>query len=295
MGFLDSLFSGVRAFVREAMKVVAEVVHVVLEEIDRSPFGKATTRFIEGASKKYFNTASELAEEEKYLAEKMVRDGKRTSGDRDRLDEIQAERDKLKKEINELRAQQAAKEFKDNQNSVISADLSDDETSASVGIIASKECPSCGGTMRVGQGGLRADGHRNFYWQCTDRPGACPTVKLDPHNDQATVLRKADPNLDLPVDERRAIWTRKDVLVETASRLRQGLGEDDKEIVCPHHLLPMKLLPKRNADGLLLSTYEYACLGVDSEGRACGYKVPLETFPQVSEALKRREGQGIIR
>lgn len=295
MGFLDSLFSGVRAFVREAVKVVAEVVQVVLEEIDRSPFGKATTRFINGASKKYFDTASDLAEEEKYLAEKFRRDGKRTGSDKDRLDEIQAERDKLKKELDELRTQQAAVEFKDNKKSVISAELTDDETSASVGILSSKECPSCGGTMKVGQGGLKPDGHRNFYWQCTDQPGRCPAVKLDPYKDQTTVLRNADPNLDLPVEERRAIWTRKDVLVQTAGRLRQGLGEDDKEIVCPHHLLPMKLLPKPNADGLLLATYEYVCLGVDAEGRACNYKVALETFPQVSEALKRREGQGIIR
>ncbi|CAI08014.1 hypothetical protein ebA3346 [Aromatoleum aromaticum EbN1] len=191
--------------------------------------------------------------------------------------------------------QQAAKEFRESADSVISATLTDDETSASVGVISSKECPECKGVMRVRQGGLRDNGRRTFYWQCTDRPGVCPTVKLDPERDKATVIRREDPNLDLPTQERRAIWEQKEVLVETATRLRKGLGEDDKEVICPHHLMPLKLLPRQNADGRLLLTYEYVCLGVDPEGRACNYKVPLETFPQVSEALRRREGQGIIR
>jgi len=87
----------------------------------------------------------------------------------------------------------------------------------------------------------------------------------------------------------------KDILVQTAGRVRESLGETDAEVTCPQHLLPMKLLEKRNADGLLLNTYEYVCRGVDSKGKACQYRVPLETFPQVSEALKRRDGYGIIR
>lgn len=294
MGFLESLFTGVRAFVKEVVTAVAEVVHVILDEIDRSQFGRATTRLIDGASKKYFGTASDLAAEERELAAKYERDGRRSSRDEDRLQEIRVERESLKKEIDSLKSQQAVKEFRDNAESVISAGLTTDETSASVGIIASKTCPECGGLMRIRQGGQQDSGRRTFYWQCTDHPGVCPTVKFDPEKEGRSVLRQADPNLDLPVAERRRIWEDKDVLQQTASRLRQGLGEDDKEIICPHHLLPMKLLPIPGADGRLLVTYHYVCLGVDSEGRACNYRVPLETFPQVSEALRRREGQGII-
>ena len=73
------------------------------------------------------------------------------------------------------------------------------------------------------------------------------------------------------------------------------LDEEDKNIVCPTHLIPMKLSEKPNADGRLLATYEYVCLGVDADGRACRHKISLETFPQVSEALRRRDGVGIIR
>jgi hypothetical protein len=295
MSFLDSLFSGVRAFVKEFVTVAAEAVRVVLEEIDRSSFGRAATDLIRGVSKRYLHDAGDLAAEERELAEKYRRDGRRTESDRERLREIDLAREKLKKEMESEKVREAKHEFSEAQSEVIAAPLSDDEASAVVGIISSKECPKCGGTMRIKQWGFRGEERaRRFEWLCTSGRG-CPRIKIDLKTEQASVMRKRDPNLDLPLHERRAIWTQKETMIETATRLRHGLGEDDGKVTCPIHLLPMRLLPKPNADGLLLSTYEYVCLGVDSEGRACAQKIPLETFPQVSEALRRREGVGIIK
>ena len=296
MGFLESLFSGVKVLVSELVTVVAEAVRVVLEEIDRSSFGRAATQLVQGATRKYFSTAKNLADEERELAEKFVHDGRRSETDAERLQEIANEREQLRRQIDEAKACDAAQEFRKNQDHVVAVAASDDEASATVGIIASKSCPECGETMRIRQGGFNdKTERRRFYWQCTSAKFACPSIKLDPVKERASVMRKQDPNLDISAPERRAIWERKDVLIETAGRLRQALGEDDSEIVCPAHLLPMKLLPRNQADGRLLSTYEYVCLAVDSEGRACKHRIPLETFPQVSEALRRREGQGIIK
>ena len=56
----------------------------------------------------------------------------------------------------------------------------------------------------------------------------------------------------------------------------------------------MKLMPKARADGLMLSSYEYVCLGVMKDGRACSLKHEVSSFPQVAAALRRREGVGII-
>ena len=296
MGFLESLFSGVKVFVSELITVVADAVRVVLEEIDRSSFGRATTQLVQGATRKYFSTAQNLVDEERELAEKFVRDGRRSETDAERLQDIATEREALREQIDAAKTSNAAQEFRENQDQVVAVAASDDEASAAVGIIASKTCPECGETMRIRQGGFNDNtGRRSFYWQCTSAKFACPRIKLDPVKERAFVMRKQDPNLDLSAPDRRAIWERKDVLVETASRLRNALGEDDSEIVCPTHLLPMKLLPRSQADGRLLTTYEYVCLAVDSEGRACQHRIPLETFPQVSEALRRREGHGIIK
>lgn len=295
MGFLESIFSGAKVFVRELVTVVAEAVRVVLEEIDRSNFGRAATQLIQGATQKYFNTAANLAAEERELAEKFRRDRRRSEADATRVQEIAAERQQLKKHMDSVKSKEAANEFRDDQVELIAASIGDDEVSAAVGILASKTCPECGETMRIRQGRFNSQtGRRPFYWQCTSGGFSCPSIKFDPTKQRASVMRKPDPNLDLGLKERRAIWERKDVLVKTAGRLRQALGEEDREIICPTHLLPMKLLPKSQSDGLLLTSYEYVCLAVDSEGRACQKRVPLETFPQVSEALRRTEGYGII-
>ena len=52
MSFLESFFSGVKAFVMEVVTIAAEAVRAVLVEIDRSTFGQAATQFIQGASRR---------------------------------------------------------------------------------------------------------------------------------------------------------------------------------------------------------------------------------------------------
>lgn len=295
MGFLESLFSGAKVFLKQFVTVAAEAVQIVLDEIDKSIFGRAATQLVQGATKKYFSEASELANEERELANKFQRDGRRSNVDAERLKEISEERDHLRKELEIAKNRESAEELNSAKEYIKLAPINDDEASATVGILASKICPECGETMRIRQGGYNdKTERRSFYWQCTSVKFTCPTIKLDPTAENGSVIRKPDPNLDLSITQRREIWQQKDNLVKTASRLRQGLGEDDKDIICPNHLLPMKLLPKPGSDGRLLTTYEYVCLGVNSEGRACNHKISLETFPQVSEALRRRDGVGII-
>ena len=296
MSLLDSIFSGAKAFVKEIVSVVSETVKVVLEEIDRSAFGKAATQLVQGVTKRYFNSAADLAEEERELAEKRGRDGRVSEQDQERLREIEAARDRLRKDMDAAKAQSVADQLRTARDELISASVTDDEASGALGILSTKECPKCGGMMGIRQRGFNEQTkRRSFYWQCTAANVLpCPTVRLDPQLDQASVIRRADADLDGAADRRREIWNRPDMIAKTHGRLRTALGDDDEEIVCPKHLLPMKLMPKPQANGLMLSSYEYLCLGVNIDGRACDHKVDVSTFPQVSATLKRREGRGII-
>lgn len=296
MSFLDSLFSGAKAFVRELVSVVSEAVKVILEEVDRSVFGKAATELVKGATKRYFNTATDLAEEEGELAEKRRRDGRLREADLERLRQIEEERERLRKEMDAAKAREATETFRDAQDEMVSASVTDDEASASLGILSTKACPACGDAMRIRQGFVNSKTDRaRFYWQCTSsRTSPCPTITLDPQAEQASVIRRPDADLDGPRKERVETWNRQDVLANAHGRLRTSLGETDEEIVCPKHLLPMKLLPKPLAGGRLLDSYEYVCLGVNIDGRACDHKVTMTSFPQVSAALRRRDGRGII-
>jgi hypothetical protein len=297
MNLLEALFSGARALVREVVSIGRTAVREILKEIDNSSFGRAATKLVEGVTQKYFSTAHTLAEEERYLAEKAQRDGRRTANDAERLREIELERKVLRAKLEEANAQSAAEELRARADETLITRLDDDELSSNTGIISMKVCENCGGTMRICQGGLDSTTNkRKFYWQCTEpHRTPCPTAKLDPDKERANVIRPPDHDLDTPKEERRAIWSSNEVITETHGRVRQHLGDDDKQLICPHHLLPLKLLPRANQGGRVLDSYEYVCFGVTQNGLACQHKVELKTMPQVASMLRRTEGEGIIR
>lgn len=295
MNFLEALFAGAKALVKQIAGAVRTVVRDVLSEVGRSTHGRAATPG-DDAADRYFKQAQQLAEVERELAEKAQRDRKRTEVDAQRLRQLAIERERVRAEMERANAQRSAQQLLDRGDDTLLARLDDDELSSNVGILAAKPCPSCAGTMRIRQGAVASEtGLRRFYWQCTEqRQPPCPSVKLDPNKHDAGVVRLADPDLDTPKAQRHAEWNRPDVLTQTHGRLRQHLGDDDPQMVCPQHLLPMKLLPKRAQGGRVLDSYEYVCLGVTAEGKACEHKIELQTMPQVAAMLQRTEGEGII-
>jgi hypothetical protein len=294
MGFLEALFAGARAILAGVVEIAAQVIRVALAEIDHSAAGRAATALANGVTQRYFSRARNLADEERDMAEKYRRDGRRSELDSERLREIQREREVVRSELNETRTLQAEGELKSSEEELISAPLTDDDLSASSGILASKRCPDCGGKMRIRQGAYNQK-IRNFWWQCTAQNViVCPTVKIDLATKKSTILRKPDADLDGSSEARRKIWVQPQVIAKTHGRLRASIGDDDEQMICPHHVLPMKLMQKNGASRLMLDSYEYVCLGVTADGRACGHKVEVKTFAQVSALLRRRDGVGII-
>lgn len=301
MSFLDSLFSGARALVRAAQPYVGEVVRGVfhevrgvIQEIDRTSLGRATTALVRGITNKYFSDARNLAEEEAELAEKFRRDGVRSEKDEERLHGIQRDRDRLRAEMDEAKTRGAAIEFEDAKDEVVAKPITHEEVSGSSGVISSKQCPSCGGTMRIRQGGYNAKkGSRSFFWGCTSRL-RCPAIAIDISDRTAAVIRKPDPDLDGSESDRRRIWASPEVLKETHIRLRKNLGEEDQEMVCTKHLVPMVLAPLAKSSGRLLDGYAYVCPCINDDGTACTETVRVESFPQISGLLRRREGRGIL-
>ncbi|MBL8526389.1 MAG: hypothetical protein JNL68_01755 [Burkholderiales bacterium] len=294
---LEAVFSGVRAIVREVGMAAREAVGIVLQEIDRSPIGRAATRILEGTADRLFRRASDLADEEAELAEKFRTDGQRSDADAERLAEIEAERDRLREEASATKAAETRTGFANDGDKVVAVPASSDETSAVVGLMSSKVCPECGGTMTLRQSRYNVGlNERRFWWQCKSLNGSgCPTIKVDPSlSRNGEVLRKPNPDLDGKREQRRKIWLQDGVAAKTHQRIRESLDEKDKAVLCPHHVLPMKLVEKPGAGRLMLDSYEYICPGVSHDGKACAHKIPLETYPQAAEHLRRRDGVGIV-
>ena len=302
MNILDALFAGAKALVSGVSIAGRALIREVLKEVDHSAVGQAAARVLNavadriGKVDRIFHQAQTLVEEEQEIVQKATKDGYRDEASTRRLQEIQQERKEHKRNLERTSSEVAAREFQGRADELLVAELDDDELSSNVGILSAKLCPTCGGMMRIQQGRInKASQMRNFYWQCTEQnQWRCPTVKLNTQRVQARVVRPQDSDLDTPKVVRRSTWSRPDVITQTHGRVRQHLGDDDKQIVCPHHLIPMKLLPKRRQSGLVLDNYEYVCLGVMANGMACNHVVDFCTMPQVAAMLRRTEGSGII-
>lgn len=295
MSFLDALFSGAKALATELVKAGGALVREILREIDNSSFGKAATRVVTGMADRMFSHAQNLADEERELAEKFRRDGRRSESDEERIRELEKERDRLRREMEANNGARAAQEFKDRANEVDVHVLDDDEISANVGILAAKNCPNCGGAMRVIQGAFNTTrNERNFWWQCIAiRRFPCPNITIHANKLQEVVVRPESADFDTPKERRREIWSNQPLINEAHARVRQHLEEVDKQITCPDHLLPLKLIQCRRG-GKLLDSYEYVCTAINADGTACAHTVPLQTMPQVASMLERNEGKGII-
>ena len=292
-----ALFPGARAIVTKIVdRAVVAVIHAGKEFVnawidaehdggDRNP---------ESARRSQRSKAEDLASEERELAEKFNRDRARSPKDVNRIDEINAEREQLRKEVGETSAVQSAKEIVD-ANDLICAKTSADELASQVGILSTKPCPNCGGIMTLQFDANNTTQGQKFKWRCTTaRALPCPYIYVSASElEQQVSVRKPHADLDIDAAERKS-WSDPRVLAKTAARVRGHMGSADEAILCPIHLTPMKLLPVANASGLLLDTYQYACLGVDPNGRACGHTVPVKSFGQVSGLLSRLEGRGIL-
>jgi hypothetical protein len=296
MALLDALLAGAKALIKEAASLAGEFIREVIREIDDTRIGRVLGKVAEGFLDRIDSRARDIAGEEAEILRKAERDGRLDQYSAQRLDEIRAERDKLRRELEEAKSQQAAEDLKSNAADLVSKNLDGDEVSANTDLVTSKECPDCGSTMRLRQGNIVAETKkRKFYWQCSQSlRNNCRTISYDPEKDKGSILRKANPDFDLDKKTRDSIWDRRDVSDKAHQRLRSHLGDDDDEVICPHHSIRMKLLPKGRPGGRMLDSYEYVCIGVELNGRACSHTVPVKSKPQVAEILRRKEGQGII-
>jgi len=296
-GLAASLFPGARAIVTKFVDQVVEAVVDAGREFvnDWMKVEKdAATKSPEASRRSQRSRAEDLAKEERELAEKLQRDKARAQSDADRIDEINAERERMRKEAGKANAFQAAKEIAEAED-LISAKTTGDELASQVGILSTKPCPQCGGFMTLQFESNSITQGQKFKWRCTAaKPLPCPSIFVRASElEQQVSVRK--PNADLDVNEKvRKSWSDPALLVKTAGRVRSHMGSEDDAILCPVHLTSMKLLPIATGGGLLLDNYQYTCLGVQPNGKACSHTIPIKSFGQVSGLLTRLEGQGIL-
>ena len=292
-----AIFPGAQGMVEKVVDQIVERVKVAATNFVRG-WEDSTERANQSSfykdAKAQRNFAQDLADEERELAAKKARDKRRTEADAERLDEIAKERERLRRTIDETTAAQSAKELVA-ADDLASRPLTDADLEGNVGLLSSKVCPRCGSTMTLQFHIHNVQAGSRLKWVCSSiRLDPCPFIFLTKEElARQVAIREPHADLDATPQEKQT-WRQPEVVKDTAGRVRGHLGDEDQAVVCPRHLLPMKLLPMANAGGLLLDSYQYTCLGVDAEGKACNHTVPVKSFGQVSALLTRYEGRGIL-
>lgn len=316
MSTIKSLFASATAFVKQARTALLGAVG----EVRKSGIGQAFDEALDDvaqrakqaaqraqtAARESWDTAQrtvagayrgarEAWEEKREYEAKRQRDGGLNERDAQRDVELAARLRDLQRDVSEIKSGLAADALR--QGEIVAAALSADELSANAGLLATKTCPQCGGTMTIRQGSFNVNKKQHsFYWQCISNLHGyhCRSLSINIDKEDLDVVRGVNPDLDGDPADRRGIWSQQDVLRQTQRRFESFVGEIDDDLMCPIHVAPLMIQRKHNAGGHLLDSYEHSCTAVDANGMPCAFIVPITSFAQVASILRRKTNRGII-
>ncbi|MCE1250692.1 MAG: hypothetical protein LWW82_08175 [Comamonadaceae bacterium] len=291
---LEALFGAAKALIKAALGAAKEVVVETVKALEGTTTGKVLSHAVESWVRTKTQAAAQaqdLAAEEAEIGAKMARDGKLSPAEWGRVDEINEHRSQLRKQYAQADAAKL-REALDHAGAV-HAPVSADEIISTVGLLPHKTC-QCGAMMAVSTTHTQQYGQwkNKFAWRCA----VCGAREyFDPVKEAATIVRAPDADLDMPEAKRHEIWHAPATLADANARLRSHMGEADNEVLCPQHLLPMKIFPSLAANrGLVLDSYAYACVGMNPDGRGCTHRIPIDRLAITSAVLQRLEGRGLV-
>ncbi|PZV11867.1 MAG: hypothetical protein DCF22_13570 [Leptolyngbya sp.] len=239
------------------------------------------------------------------LERKEKRDGRVSTKDQERKQELELLRNEKFKEYQDLKSAEIAEEQiakpEDYATSVINNDKAHILQFHMGQVVLEKKC-SCGQPMIL-QSKQRLDGSlyqlSDFFWSCisyyNDLTPNCKTQNFTAKD--LGLLHKANI-FEFQISNRELSKIFHQPSVETAivKRVKSHLQEKDDEVMCPVHHLPMILREKQDHKGAALDMFYLAC--PHNPGRdyhaSCPQKVKLKSPAQLAAYLTRKEERGIL-
>jgi hypothetical protein len=241
------------------------------------------------------------------LERKEKRDGRVSTKDQERKQELELLRTEKFKEFQDLKSaeiadEQAAKP-EEYETSVINNDKVHILQYHMGQIVLEKRC-SCGQPMIL-QSKTHTDGTlyqlNDFFWSCVTYynqfiPTCKPSQKFTAKD--LGLLHKSDiSEFQLSNQELSTIFHQP--LVETAviKRVKSHLQEKDDDILCPVHYLPMILREKKDHQGAALDMFHFRCphnSDIRNPRAGCTQTVKLKSAAQLAAYLQRSENRGIL-
>lgn len=241
------------------------------------------------------------------LERKEKRDGRVSTKDQERKQELELLRTEKFKEYQDLKSaeiadEQAAKP-EEYETSVINNDKVHILQYHMGQIVLEKKC-SCGQPMIL-QSKRRIDGSLyqldDFFWSCVTYynqfvPKCKPSQKFTAKD--LGLLHKSDiSEFQLSNQDLSTIFHQPSVETAVIKRVKSHIQEKDDDILCPVHYLPMILREKKDHKGAALDMFYLACPHNPDPRNyfaGCQQKVKLKSAAQLAAYLQRSESRGIL-
>lgn len=295
---LDALFGGIASFVvRVLPKVLDSVARTVLTELKGSPSAPWLPAKVVAGIDKIIGRLKEIDQEicnrERYAA----RSGRIGEAENARIRELEHQKEEEYATLEQAKKQKAAQELAANPSKFVESPLSNQSSHLlqyHLGLAVLEKRCACGYPMRLQHKTVEDPSFTDFFWQCTrfyveDNRPKCrgiPFVASD-----IKLLHNSDiPELQIAKQDLLVVGTEKGIQDDTDTRMRDHLGFEDDDVLCPVHSVPMVLYEKQAGLRVpLLDRYHLRCSHF-----SCTQKTKLKSVPQLAAFLRRKEGVGIV-
>ena len=272
------------------------MIRAALEELESTPkHFVSTIATILGKGKR-------INEEMEELKLKKAKDGNLSDTDSERVDKLVKGRIEVFEEYQANKSEETARNLKEYPDDFKSTEITDDTINLlqyHMGPAVLKKNCNCGWPMVLQHKTILTPKFNDFFWQCSrfyvnDGRQKCknsPFVATD-----LKLLHKTGiPEIEMPNSDLQLIAEQKPVQVNIIKRVIDHINQEDSEVLCPVHIVPMVLRQKQAHSGHILDMYFLACshLAKDAHLR-CRHTVKLKSYPQLAAYLRRTEGIGIL-
>jgi hypothetical protein len=296
---LEALFSGIASFiVRAAPKVIGSVVRAVLTELKATPKPDWLPRRLSEGIDKAIERIKQFDQEISSREQVMARKAHPNPADVAQVQELEKQKLQEYRKLEEARKAQNEDALANSPEKFVTSDLTGNKTHLlqyHLGLIVlAKTCRFCGYPMRLQHKTVPDPSFEDFFWQCTryyvqDGKEKCrgsPFLASDIRLLHATDI----PELQIEKEDLVVIGSEKSIQDDTANRMNDHLGSEDRDIMCPVHRVPLVLRELRGGNRVpLLDRYHLRCAHFQ-----CTQTTKLKSIPQLAAYLRRKEGIGIV-
>jgi hypothetical protein len=307
MGFIDAIFGagsfvfkGINTLHQLAKNYVARLVDEALRErgVENQPASNPNSvnvHFynVQNVQNDIKNNDIEQTEIEK----KRARDGSLNLSDREKLEELKKQGEDKFEQWQKAKTQEVIIEQAKNPDSYETSFLNNEKVHLlqfQMGqVVLEKRCV-CGRPMML-QHRDRKDGSifllNDFFWSCVGYySNQCRGTQRFQTQDIGLLHKTNILELQLSNTELGQSFTRP-LIQKTVVRLRQHLGAEDRDVLCPIHHVPMilKEKDKSNHSNVVLDMFHLRCPHFQ-----CQHTVKLKSLAQIAALLYRKEERGIL-